>query len=166
MLQMLQMLQMLRFLRQLDDHRQWFKAHKGLEARETERGVSFCTHAIATPDSPFIIPNALTDPRFRQKCVRCCRLIQLACVSPLVTGSPDIRFYAGFPLVLEASWPLLFLQLNGMGVLGDGCVSCVQGYGPMGTLCVIDRKPRNLSQFQFNALKVISEQARSVFSVN
>ena len=93
---------------QLDDHRQWFKAHKGLEARETARGVSFCTHAIATPDSPFIIPNALTDQRFRQKLVRVARL-EFTCFSPLVTGSPDIRFYAGFPLVLEASWPLLLL---------------------------------------------------------
>ena len=36
----------------------------------------------------------------------------------------------------------------------------------MGTLCVIDRKPRNLSQFQINALKVISEQVAYIIAVH
>jgi hypothetical protein len=32
----------------LDNDRQWFKAKVGLDACETDRSISFCTHAIET----------------------------------------------------------------------------------------------------------------------
>ncbi|PVX28067.1 GAF domain-containing protein [Sphingomonas pokkalii] len=67
----------------IDENRQWFKARVGLEPRETPRSISFCTHAIRGPDV-FVVNDAKSDPRFSE--------------NPLVTGDPNIRFYAGAPL--------------------------------------------------------------------
>jgi serine/threonine-protein kinase len=53
--------------------------------------------------------------------------------NPLVTGDPLIRFYAGVPLLLDGK------------------------YG-VGTLCVIDRVPRELSAAQLDALKLLAQQ--------
>jgi GAF domain-containing protein len=53
--------------------------------------------------------------------------------NPLVTDEPKIRFYAGAPLVTE-----------------NGVV--------LGTLCVIDHKPRELSAAQIKALTVVRNQ--------
>ena len=89
----------------VDDDRQWFKSRVGLEARETTRDVAFCTHAILANEI-FEIPDAQLDPRF--------------CNNPLVTGDPNINYYAGMPLQTQ------------------------EGYR-VGTLCVIDHQPRLLS---------------------
>jgi GAF domain-containing protein len=67
----------------IDENRQWFKARVGLEPQETPRSISFCTHAIRGPDV-FVVNDAQADPRFSE--------------NPLVTGDPNIRFYAGAPL--------------------------------------------------------------------
>lgn len=69
----------------VDANRQWFKARCGLDASETPRDQSFCTHAILKPDELMQVPNALLDPRFIN--------------NPLVTGELGVRFYAGAPLV-------------------------------------------------------------------
>ena len=98
----------------VDENRQWFKANIGLQgATETPRDIAFCSHAILD-DELMEIPDATLDSRFYE--------------NPLVTGSPDIRFYAGAPLRLS----------NGARV---------------GTLCVIDRQPRRLNDTQREALR-------------
>jgi diguanylate cyclase (GGDEF)-like protein len=105
----------------VDADRQWFKSTQGLDASETPREISFCGHAI-NQDGLFIIPNAIEDVRFFD--------------NPLVTESPNIRFYAGYPLTLRAG-------IN------------------IGTLCLIDSKPRYLSEEDkqlLNDLGAIIEQ--------
>ena len=94
----------------VDSDRQWFKSKVGLNVSETRREVAFCSHAIAQCDSKiFVVNDALQDERFKK--------------NHLVVGAPNIRFYAGVPLIVDA---------------GNGCQYKI------GTLCVIDKKPRLL----------------------
>lgn len=67
----------------VDKDRQWFKAKVGLDAEQTPREISFCTHAILE-EKILEVPDALADPRFAE--------------SPLVCGAPWIRSYYGVPL--------------------------------------------------------------------
>ncbi|TBR17281.1 PAS domain S-box protein, partial [bacterium] len=97
----------------VDESRQWFKSIQGLGAKETPREVSFCGHVILGRGL-FVVPDATKDPRFAD--------------NPLVAGSPDIRFYAGFPLATAEG-------LN------------------LGTLCVIDRKPREFGEREAKVLE-------------
>lgn len=70
----------------LDENRQWFKSHVGLEIRETPIEYSFCAHAVQHRGI-FVVPDATQDERFR--------------TNPLVTGMPGVRFYAGAPLRMK-----------------------------------------------------------------
>lgn len=67
----------------VDEHRQWFKAAVGLDVSETDRSISFCTHAIEQ-EEPLVVENTASDSRFAN--------------SPLVTEKPHLGFYAGVPL--------------------------------------------------------------------
>lgn len=101
----------------VDTNRQWFKANVGLEGvRETTRDVSFCDHAIRSAEV-LEVPDARSDPRFQD--------------NPLVLGSPNIRFYAGAPLVTAS---------------GDR----------IGTLCVIDHQAKHLSAEQTRTLQELA----------
>lgn len=68
----------------VDEDRQWFKSHIGIDVQETARSISFCAHAIKQ-QGIFTVADTLTDERFRD--------------NPVVQGAPHIRFYAGSPLV-------------------------------------------------------------------
>lgn len=67
----------------LDEDRQWFKAEAGIDAEETPRDTSFCTHAIRRHEH-FVVTDATTDPRFAD--------------NPAVTGDMHVRSYLGIPL--------------------------------------------------------------------
>ncbi len=85
-------------------------------------GISFCQYTIADGQT-LIVENAEADDRFRE--------------NPLVTGDPNIRFYAGHPMTDE------------------------DGYS-LGTLCVIDRKPRKITEEQRELLKGLADTAMSL----
>ena len=102
----------------IDSERQWFKARVGLDVVQTSRDLAFCGHALQQ-ESILIIPDTSKDERFSD--------------NPLVTGDPNIGFYAGMPLTTE------------------------EGY-TIGTLCVLDRKPRTLTEVQLLTLKTLGKQ--------
>ncbi|MDO9182461.1 MAG: ATP-binding protein [Bacteriovorax sp.] len=103
----------------VDENRQWFKSTVGLSVSETPRDISFCGHAINQTEI-YYVEDARLDKRFQN--------------NPLVTGEPNVLFYAGKPLIDQAG-------------------------NSIGTLCVIDHKPRKLSQTQLEQLKMLGEQA-------
>jgi EAL domain-containing protein (putative c-di-GMP-specific phosphodiesterase class I) len=102
----------------VDEHRQWFKAASGLAeftgypVRETPLDVSFCAHVVAA-ERPVVVPDARLDPRFAE--------------NPLVTGTEDLRSYAGAPITGR-----------------DGL--------PLGALCVLDHRPRHYDDSSVRAL--------------
>ena len=100
----------------VDRDRQWFKSRVGLNATETPRDISFCGHAVAAK-ATLNIPDASQDPRFAD--------------NPLVTNDPNIRFYAGVPLITH-------------------------DYYALGTLCAIDSQPHHLTEAQIRQLEALS----------
>lgn len=103
----------------IDENRQWAKSNYGVHSTQVSREFSFCAMAINDNARIFICADARIDERFRN--------------NPLVTGHPNIVFYAGVPLV----------NFDGFA---------------LGTLCVIDHKPRKLSDGQIAGLEALANQ--------
>jgi PAS domain-containing protein len=102
----------------LDEDKQWFKINKGLNVSSTDRDIAFCNYTIAE-NKVFIVEDAHKDERFIN--------------NPLVTGYPNIRFYAGAPLTTN-----------------DGHT--------IGSLCVIDQVPGSLSDREIKCLETLAQQ--------
>ncbi len=109
----------------IDSDRQWFKSKVGLDLSETPRDVAFCTHTILG-DELFVVPNVAEDQRFAE--------------NPLVTGDPNIRFYAGAPLITD-----------------DG--------NALGSICVIDKVPRELRPEQKESLQALARQTMKLLNL-
>jgi isoamylase len=109
----------------IDTDRQWFKSTVGLDLSETPREVAFCAHTIMGTEI-MEVPDVTADGRFAQ--------------NPLVLGDPNIRFYAGVPLVTPSG-------------------------NALGCLCVMDREPRQLTEMQRQALKVLSRLVVAQFEL-
>ena len=102
----------------IDNKRQWFKSAIGTDHKETPREQAFCAYTILEKEV-MVVNNAREDARFAD--------------NPLVTGDPNVVFYAGAPII------------NG------------EGY-PLGSICVIDTEVKELSDQQIAALKTLSNQ--------
>ena len=105
----------------LEKNRQRFLAREGLDERETPRDVAFCNHTIGN-SGLLEVMDAKSDTRFA--------------ANPLVTDPPQVRYYAGQPLVSEEG-------------------------ASLGTLCVIDTQAhaQPLSDFQREGLAVLATAA-------
>ncbi|WP_432807271.1 GAF domain-containing protein [Microvirga terrae] len=94
-----------------------FKARLGLgDLAELPREHAFCTYTILH-DVAFVVPDAKADRQFASY--------------PYVDGEPQIRFYAGAPLITEPGTRL-------------------------GSLCVLDTKPRQFTPEQTGMLRGLS----------
>lgn len=102
----------------LDHRRQWFKSKVGISVTETPLEHAFCAHAIKQ-EGVMLVKDATQDVRFAS--------------NPLVTSSPNIRFYAGAPLVTQEGVSL-------------------------GTLCAIDCTPREFGVEKQEALTALAHQ--------
>lgn len=109
----------------IDHYRQWHKAEIGFGASETERALSFCGHTIAQ-SGILEVPDATKDERFHD--------------NPYVKSNPNVRFYAGIPLVSPSGFNI-------------------------GSLCVIDTQPRHLTEDQKFALEVLAKQVIKLFEL-
>jgi diguanylate cyclase (GGDEF)-like protein len=111
----------------VDSHRLFFKSEHGLGVREVaDGGEGFCRHAIRQRDI-FEVPDTRVDARFARH--------------PLVADAPNVRFYAGAPLITPDDLAL-------------------------GTLCVIDFRPRKLDARQSEALRILSRQVIAQLELN
>jgi diguanylate cyclase (GGDEF)-like protein len=101
----------------MDTDRLWFKSRLGLDVPQLDRQIAFCAYAMMRPDELLVVEDLSKDQRFQN--------------NPLVTQPPQLRFYAGAPLV----------DPNGLA---------------LGTLAVVDSQPRTFSEAQCAALKDLS----------
>ena len=101
----------------MDSDRLWFKSQIGIGVPQLDRQIAFCAYAIMRPGEPLVVEDLLNDRRFER--------------NPLVTHAPNLRFYAGAPLIDR------------------------NGYA-LGTIAVVDTQPRKFSESQRTALRDLS----------
>lgn len=105
----------------VDSERVWLSGGGDDLGPDHSRWSSFCTHTVAQPQECLWVDDARRDFRFAKL--------------PAVLGEPNVRFYAGVPIL-------------------------VNGYA-VGTLCVFDSEPRsfdpNLIQHLKSLTKIVAE---------
>ena len=97
----------------VDLDRVWFKSHHGWDETQVGRDIAFCSTTDPGTARSWTIPDALLDERTRD--------------NPLVVDGPQVRSYAGAPLVTR-----------------DGQT--------LGAVCVFDRTPRAFTPEQLESL--------------
>ena len=107
----------------LDSDRQVFKAHHGTELTGTPIEIALCRHVFEAGEA-IVIPDLAEDDRTRD--------------NPLVTGDPLVRFYAGYPLIVDGH--------------------------AFGTLCVLDFEPHpdGLAPHQTRGLAALALEVREL----
>lgn len=111
----------------IDENMQWFKASVGTgEINCNERQLSFCKETILQ-DEILIVPDATKDNRFASL--------------PIVTGPPNIKFYAGVPLITY-----------------DGHA--------VGTMCILHVQQVQLTDLQIKSIKVLAKQVLNLIELN
>jgi two-component system sensor histidine kinase/response regulator len=100
----------------VDERRLWFKSRIGVPLTEVPRDALPCAQAILGDDL-FVVEDTHREAGLKS--------------SPLVTGEPHLRFYAGMPL-------------------------CTSDGFKIGTLSVADTRKRRLSQQQCEALRILA----------
>ncbi|WP_245504122.1 putative bifunctional diguanylate cyclase/phosphodiesterase [Lichenihabitans psoromatis] len=106
------------FVSLIESERQWLKAAVGIDGSSFSRRLSLCGHTILSDDI-LVVPDARLDARFAE--------------NPYVIGDPNIRFYAGAPLITAAG-------------------------SRIGSICIIDTKPRlPLSERECHLLRQASQ---------
>ena len=105
----------------IDVDRQWFKSKVGLPVSETPRADAFCRYTIMGKEI-MEVPDTTLDELFAD--------------NVFVTGEPNIRFYAGAPLIDSDGYKL-------------------------GSLCVIDSVARKLTFEQRDALQTLANEVIS-----
>jgi len=103
----------------LDNDRQFFKSNINQPSTETPRDISFCGHVI-NGAMTFVVEDTTRDKRFHD--------------SPLVTGVPNVRSYAGVPLTNPDGFKI-------------------------GTLCVVDSETRHFSEEDLQILEDLGHWA-------
>ena len=108
------------FIQFMDEDRQWFKSKYGLpdDFIQTPRDASVCAATICQNDL-LLVPDLSKDERFSD--------------IPVVKSEPNIRFYAGMPLITP----------NGHAI---------------GTICTIDFESREITLNQQEAMRRLSHQ--------
>lgn len=106
----------------IDGDTQWLKVRQGTGVTEIPREHTFCKYTIQG-DAVLVVPDATKDERFANY--------------PTVANDPNVRFYAGAPLITS-----------------DG--------QRVGSLCVIHVKSQELTKQQQLMLKMLSKQAINI----
>lgn len=109
----------------IDEDWQRIAATSGIKAEDCPRDKSGCTHVVYS-GQPLIVPDMRLHPAFQQQ--------------TYVTGEPGFRFYAGFPLEIDAGLTL-------------------------GALCVIDTKPRSFDKNQCEEMRRFAQLASALLSL-
>lgn len=71
--------------------RVWYVGRFGLDVAEVDALPGLCATAVSRPGS-YVLGDARADPRAREH--------------PLVTGPPEVRFYAAVPIVVTGAYPI------------------------------------------------------------
>ncbi|MES2837860.1 MAG: PAS domain S-box protein [Bacteroidota bacterium] len=109
----------------VDRNKQWLKAKFGFKHNETERLFAFCNYTIQN-SSATIVTDATVDDRFKN--------------NPYVVGEPNIKFYAGFPLITPKGF-------------------CI------GSLAVADTQSKTLSDAQLKTLSLFAKQVINLMEI-